>query len=117
MTHLAMPLPMDAIRTFCDKWKIRELAVFGSILRDDFGRRSDVDFLYVLEPGVRWGFDIVRMEEELASIVGRRVDLVSRKAIEQSDNWMRRENILSSAEVIHVAVSTRSPQDQRFTAT
>ena len=103
MSKLAVPLPMDAIRTFCRKWRVARLEVFGSILRDDFGPASDVDFLVTFDPDARWGLEIVDMAQELAGIMGRRVDLVSRRAIESSDNWLRRKAILQSAETIHVA--------------
>lgn len=103
MSGLAVSLPMDAIRDFCGKWKIAKLEVFGSILREDFGPASDVDFLVTFEPDARWGLEIVEMEQELAGIVGRRVDLVTRRSVEHSDNWIRRGAILGSAQAIHVA--------------
>ncbi len=103
MSEMPIPLPMDEIRAFCRKWRVARLEVFGSILRPDFGPSSDVDFLVTFEPGARWGLEIVEMEHELATIVGRRVDLVSRRAVEESDNWIRRKAILDSAETIHVA--------------
>jgi len=65
---------------------------------------SDVDLLVVFEPEADWSlFDQVTMEEELAAILGRKVDLVSRRAVERSPNWIRRKAILESAETIHVA--------------
>ena len=103
MVELPIPIPMDAIRDFCSRWKIAKLEVFGSILRADFGPASDVDFLVTFEPDARWGLEIIDMEEELAGIVGRRVDLVSRRAVEGSDNWVRRRAILRTAKTIHVA--------------
>lgn len=94
---------MDAIRAFCSKWRIARLEVFGSIVRSDFGPTSDVDFLVTFEEDARWGLEIVEMERELAGIVGRRVDLVSRRAVEGSDNWIRRKSIIQSARIVHVA--------------
>jgi predicted nucleotidyltransferase len=89
---------------FCQRWKIAELSLFGSVLRDDFGPESDVDFLVAFAPGAQWSlFDHVAMENELSLIVGRRADLVSRKAIERSRNPDRRREILSSAEPYFVA--------------
>ncbi|MEL7034445.1 MAG: nucleotidyltransferase domain-containing protein [Cyanobacteria bacterium J06592_8] len=100
--QLAIALPIDAIQTFCQRWQIAELAVFGSILRDDFTVDSDVDFLYVLKPDVRWSFrDLIHAEEELAQLLGRKVDLVGKASIQQSYNWLRKRNILSSAKVIY----------------
>ena len=89
----------DAVKHFCARWKIRELDLFGSILRDDFGPDSDVDFLVTFEDAAHWTLlDMVQMEDELASIVGRAVELVSKSAIEQSPNWRRKERILNSAQ-------------------
>ena len=99
-----LKIDKDRLAEFCRRWKITELALFGSVLRDDFGPDSDVDFLVSWSPDARWSlFDHVEMEEELAEIVGRKVDLVSRRAIERSKNPIRREEILSSAEPYFVA--------------
>jgi len=93
----------DRIDDFCGRWKVRELALFGSVLREDFTPQSDVDVLIDFEPGARWSLlDLVDMESELEDIVGRDVDLVSRRGIEARRKYNRREAILSSAEPIHV---------------
>src|SRR6266480_302046 len=87
----AIPLPLDAIREFCNRWQVAEFAVFGSVLRDDFRPDSDVDVLVTFAPGVEWSlFDHIAMEEELSAMLGRKVGLVSRRAIERSSNWIRR---------------------------
>lgn len=100
--QLAITLPIDAIQAFCQRWQIAELAVFGSILRDDFDANSDVDFLYVLKPDTRWSLsDLIHAEEELTQLLGREVDLVGKASIEQSHNWLRKGNILSSAKLIY----------------
>jgi uncharacterized protein len=97
-------LPQEAIRSFCQKWKIQRLELFGSALRDDFRPESDFDFLVTFEPESRWSlFDLVSMEIELTEIVGRKVDLVSRRGIEHSRNALRRKTILESAEVYYAA--------------
>jgi predicted nucleotidyltransferase len=96
-------LPMDRIAEFCRRWRVRELAVFGSFLRDDFGPDSDLDFLYTFADDVHWTlFDLVTMDDELAAIIGRDVDLVCRSAVERSENYIRRHHILSTAEPIYV---------------
>jgi predicted nucleotidyltransferase len=98
---LAIALPIDAIQAFCQRWQIAELAVFGSILRDDFNLDSDVDFLYVLKPDTHWSLrDLTQAETELAHLIGRKVDLVSKAGMEQSHNWLRKHSILASAKVI-----------------
>lgn len=97
-------LDMDRIKEFCRRWGITELALFGSVLRDDFRPDSDIDVLVTFEPNPRISlFDLVDIEDELAEIVGRRVDLVDRKAVEQSHNWIRRKHILSHSETVYVA--------------
>ncbi|WP_017307143.1 nucleotidyltransferase family protein [Spirulina subsalsa] len=101
-SKLALPLPIDAIETFCQRWQIAQLSVFGSILRDDFNTDSDVDFLYVLKPNIQWRLvDLMGAEEELEKLLGRKVDLVNRSSVEQSHNWLRKQNILSSSQVIY----------------
>ena len=100
----AIDLPRDVIEAFCRRWKITELAVFGSILRDDFGPDSDIDFLVTFAPDATWSLlDHVAMEYELEDLLGREVDLVSRRAIERSRNWIRREGILGTAQVYYAA--------------
>ena len=84
---------------FCRRWKISQLAVFGSARRPDFRPDSDVDFLVSFLPEADWSlFDHVTMESELSDLIGRGVDLISRKAVEASSNWIRREAILTGAE-------------------
>lgn len=97
-------IPREQIADFCRRWKIAELALFGSALRDDFRPDSDVDMLVTFAPDAKWSlFDHVDMEDELAQILGRPVDLVSRRGIERSRNPLRRRAILESAQVVHVA--------------
>jgi predicted nucleotidyltransferase len=99
---LRLPLPMDRIASFCRKWGIRELSVFGSILRDDFSPDSDVDFLAEFSPDCRHSlFDMVYLEDELREIVGRDVDVVVKRAVQQSRNPFRRREILGSARVVY----------------
>ena len=91
---------------FCQKWQIAELAVFGSILRDDFrvggDDPSDVDFLYLFTEGVRYSlFDVMHLREELEAILDRKVDFVSKTAIQNSRNWLRRKEILESGMIIY----------------
>lgn len=94
-------LSKDKIENFCHRWKIKELSLFGSVLRDDFGPGSDVDILVSFFDDARWSlFDWVNMIEELRSITGREVDLVERDSLR---NPFRRRAILSSKEVIYAA--------------
>ncbi|MGD1100855.1 MAG: nucleotidyltransferase family protein [Terriglobia bacterium] len=94
----------DKIQDFCRKWKITELALFGSVLREDFRSSSDIDVLVSFEPAARWSLmAVVEMQDELEKILGRKVDLVERSAIERSENYIRRRHILASAEPVYVA--------------
>lgn len=79
------------------------MALFGSVLRDDFdSKQSDIDILVSFQPDVRVTFSMLDdMEQELKAIFNRDVDLVMRKAIEQSRNYLRRHAILSTARVIY----------------
>jgi len=97
-------IPSEKIADYCRRWKITELALFGSAMRDDFNPESDIDVLVTFDRDAHWTlFDMVDMQEELKEIFGRGVDLVSRRGIEGSQNYLRRKEILSSAEVIHVS--------------
>lgn len=104
VTVARIEIPKDKIADFCRRWKISELALFGSVLRDDFRPDSDVDVLVTFAPDARWSlFDHVDMEDELEEILSRPVDLVSRRGLERSRNPFRRRAILESARVVHVA--------------
>jgi Predicted nucleotidyltransferases len=101
MTKHGIDLASEAIQAFCRKWKITELSVFGSIVRDDFRPDSDVDFLVSWDESAEWDIcDHLDMEEELGGILGRKVDLVSRSTIETSKNRFRKKEILSTAEPV-----------------
>ncbi|MEM9542886.1 MAG: nucleotidyltransferase domain-containing protein [Cyanobacteria bacterium P01_E01_bin.42] len=92
-----------ALANFCKKWEIRELSAFGSVLRDDFNANSDIDLLVTFHPQSKITlFDFETIEIELKTLFLRDVDLVSKRAIERSQNWIRRQNILGNARVIYV---------------
>ena len=102
--QLPIDLPDEAIAAYCRRWRIVKLEVFGSVLRDDFGPNSDIDFLVTFDPTARLTlFDLVHAEEELSSLVGRSVDLVERGPIEESENWIRQRSILENARTIYVS--------------
>lgn len=104
METLAIPIPSAEIEAFCRRWRVQELDVFGSVLREDFGPESDVDVLVTFAPHARPSlFDLVTMQDELEAILGRKVDLLERKAVEANHNWIRREAILHTAQPIYRA--------------
>jgi len=97
-------IPGEQVVRFCKRWKVARLELFGSALREDFGPDSDMDFLVTFEDGAPWTLlDMVTMQDELEAITGRNVDIVSRCAIEQSPNWIRRKEILGTAESVYAA--------------
>ena len=96
-----LEVPREQIAGFCCKWKVRELALFGSVLRDDFGPDSDVDILIEFTDGAEWSlYDWVDMIDELRDIFGRAVDLVSKEGLR---NPFRRHAILTTREVLYAA--------------
>lgn len=103
-TEFQIEVYQSQLAEFCRKWRIIEVALFGSVLGQDFRPDSDVDLLVTFDPEARWSlFDLVRMEDGLKEIFGREVDLVERKSIEKSENYIRRKSILRNLEVIYAA--------------
>ena len=101
MTKAAIKIPTEQIASFCHKWKVRELSLFGSVLSHDFRPDSDVDVLVEFEGNAPWSlFDLVDMNEELHLIFGRQVDLVEKAGLR---NPFRRHAILNSREVVYAA--------------
>jgi hypothetical protein len=91
----------DRLSAFCRKWRIREFALFGSVLREDFGPGSDVDVLVTFEENAPWNlWHIVEMKDELREILGREVDLLEKRALR---NPFRKREILETHEVIYAA--------------
>lgn len=89
------------IASFCQRHRVSRLAVFGSALREEFGPESDLDILIEFAPDARVSlFDFVRMQEELSSFFGRKVDLVEERGIR---NPFRRREILGTAETLYAA--------------
>jgi uncharacterized protein len=104
MVEWKITIPRDQIVDFCQRWKIVELSLFGSVLRDDFRPDSDIDILVTFAPDATWTLlDHVDMQDELRTLFGRNVDLVSRRGIERSRNKIRRQAILDSAQVYYAA--------------
>jgi len=93
-------IPADRIADFARRWRITELALFGSVLRDDFDADSDVDVLVSFDPAATWSlWDLTTMEDELSSIIGRKVDLVEKEGLQ---NPFRRQHILGGRKIIYV---------------
>ena len=102
MKFSVIDLPIDVIKPFCQKWQITEFSLFGSVLRDDFRPDSDLDVLVSFFPHAPWTIlDLVTMQQELQQIVNRDVDLIEKRVIEKSQNWIRRNEILDTAQVLY----------------
>ena len=98
----AVILPSGEIDGFCRRWNVIEFALFGSVLRQDFDAESDIDVLVTFAPGVVYTFrQLIAMQDELETILGRPVDLLDKEAVQQSPNYIRRKAILHSAEVVY----------------
>ncbi len=96
-------VPSQQIADFCRRHHVRRLSLFGSVLRPDFRPDSDVDVLVTFAPGTRRTlFDLVHIQDEIEALLGRKVDLIEKKAIERSENYIRRKHILSSVETVYV---------------
>ena len=90
----------EQVADFCRRHEVQELALFGSVLREDFGPKSDVDLLVTFTPGARVSlFDLVDMAEDLSRLFGRRVDLVLKRGLKPRI----RRSVLESSEVIYAA--------------
>lgn len=104
MIHPDLRFAEQAVADFCRRHRIRELSLFGSATRDDFGPESDVDVLVDFAPDAKPTFgEIVTMEEELSALFGRPVDLVDRVSVERSRNYIRRKHILRDVQPVYVA--------------
>lgn len=94
-----IPIPEQRVRDFCQRWKIGELSVFGSVVREDFGPDSDVDVLVTFSNDARWSlYDWADMIAELREIFGRDVDLLSTQSLR---NPFRRHEILRTRETLY----------------
>ena len=96
---LAVDVDLERLREVCERYGVASLELFGSVARGEHQPDSDVDLLYVLKPDARLGFNLFDLEDELATLFGRRVDLVARKAI----NKYIREQVLAEAQPLYAA--------------
>lgn len=98
--HLSLPIPTDEIAVFCRQHRIQEMALFGSVLRDDFGPDSDIDVLIEFEPGADETLtlmDLAGMQLDLSALLQRDVDLVLRDGLKP----LIKDNVLNSLEIIY----------------
>jgi Predicted nucleotidyltransferases len=101
MKNLIEMLPMDKIAEFVGAGRFKKWRFLGSALRADFSPESDIDVIVAFDDTAEWSLlDHIRMQQELQAILQRDVDLVTRRAVERSQNWIRRKEILSTASII-----------------
>ncbi len=104
MTPMNLGIPAEKIADFCRRWKIKRLAIFGSAATGELRPASDIDLLVTFCQDADWTmFDHFTMEEELSSLFGRDVDLISLRAVEENPNPISRREILNSARQIYAA--------------
>jgi predicted nucleotidyltransferase len=104
MKAINLGVEASIIADFCRRWKIKQLAVFGSAAAGVLGPDSDIDLLATFAPGAEWTmFDHYRMENELAELFNRDVDLVNIRALEENPNRIYHQQILNSAKVVYAA--------------
>jgi predicted nucleotidyltransferase len=104
INYHGMEISRDKVTEFCRRWKITEFALFGSALRDDFRSDSDIDVIVTFAPDASWRFyNLISMKEELEAMFGRPVDLVEKRLVECSENYIRRRHIFNHMETIYVA--------------
>jgi predicted nucleotidyltransferase len=93
------PIDEQRLAELCERYGVAELSVFGSVARGEASKASDLDLLYVLRPDRSLGFAINRLEDELAELFGRPVDLVSKKALHR----LIRDDVLAEARLLYAA--------------
>ncbi len=100
MTSQDIDIPIESINVLCQRYQVRELALFGSALGDSFGPDSDLDFLVEFQPEAQVGFmTLARMQREFSAVLNRKVDLVPKGGLKPKI----RQAIISSAEVLYAS--------------
>ncbi len=95
-------ISLNQLSDLCQQWEISEMALFGSILRDDFNQDSDIDFLISFEPSAPQGLlTLSKIKSQLETLLDYPVDIAIKNSIKNSDNWIRRQEILTTAQTIY----------------
>jgi uncharacterized protein len=99
-TRARIDIPLEALASLCSRYQVRELALFGSVLRDDFREDSDIDILVEYEPDAQVGlYEHFDLQRDLEQLLGRKVDLVSKRGL----NVVIRDDVLRSSQVLYAA--------------
>jgi len=97
-------VPSEEIKRLCTKWNIKDLSVFGSVLREDFSDQSDIDILLTFDDDASYGFfELSEIQEEFVLLFKRKVDVVTRNGVESSRNNLRKKAILNSARTLYAS--------------
>jgi hypothetical protein len=97
----SVDIPVEPLHKFCLHWKVSELAVFGSDIHENYLLENDLDMLISFKDDTHWElFDLVNMESELGVIFNKEIDLVEKKAVTNSKNYLRRKGILDNIQII-----------------
>jgi uncharacterized protein len=95
-------LSLIEISKFCEEWQIVEMALFGSVLSEDFKVDSDIDIIVKFAPKAPQGLlTLAKIKHQLETTIGREVDIALKESVENSENWIRRNEILKTARVIY----------------
>ena len=101
MSLCRVDIPREDIEAFCRKWRIAEMALFGSVLREDFHPESDIDVLIEFAEDAHWTlYEWIDMKDELGTMFARPVDLTSKRGLR---NPFRKKEILAKREIIYAA--------------
>jgi uncharacterized protein len=101
--NVGIDIPEERLADLCRRRGIRKLELFGSVVRDDFGPESDVDVMVEFEPERTPGLAFFDIERELEEIFGRKVDLLTRRTVEQSPNYIFRKYALRDVATVYEA--------------
>lgn len=102
MDKIHQIIPLNTLQTFCQKWKIKTFYVFGPVLTNEFKSNSDIEVMVEFSSEAEWTLlDHVEMRDELATLTGRSIDLLTKRSIERSQNKVRKDEILRTAKAIY----------------
>lgn len=106
-------LSMPSVTKFCHRWAVKELALFGSVLREDFRPDSDVDVIVDLDKSAKRHtlLDLAEMQSELEAMFSRKVDVLTKRSLERSHNPSRRDHILNSRIVLYTTADDLKKRD------
>lgn len=101
-----LQISLNQLFDICQQWNIKEMALFGSVLRDDFNNKSDIDFLISFQPNTPQGLlTISKLKSQLESLLNYPVDIAIKDSLNDNDNWIRSKEILTTAQTIYLLIN------------